>query len=188
MTAAAARQEVAKPKKGRAKRTGKQRERQDPPPQGEWGPDTTAQMHNADIVPMHKGNWYFKRRLHPLDILAKPYGRRKHPDITASERNAGMAVVDLAEATQCGGGPPWNKVYVDASPKPGDIDVKRLDAEGKLKWIRSVVPREALPVVNHVVFHEGLIWQEFTTDPKRARYWLDQLRSVLQRWADMLGY
>lgn len=188
MTAAAARQEVAKPKKGRAKRPGKKREAQAPLPQGDTGPETPAQMHNADIVPMHKGNWYFKRRLHPLDRMARPYGKRRDADITARERNAGIEVVNLHEATERSGGPAWNKVYVDSSPKPGDIDVKRLEAETKLRRMWAEVPREARPIVNHVIVHRGMIRREFTNDPQRQEYWLGQLRSVLKTWAKILGY
>lgn len=147
-------------------------------------------MHNAEVIPLfvRGGDWLFKRRLHPLDILAKPYKRRRYAAISARQRNAGIEVVNLHEATQRGSGPPWNKVYVDTSPKPGDIDVYRLQAEARLKRMMALVPREALPIINHVVFRRGLIWGDFTTDPKREQYWLWHLRGVLDLWADNLGY
>lgn len=178
---------VAKKKssKSRARRPGAKRRMAYPTlPQGDVGPDTTpgsAQMERADIVPMHGkgGDWRFKRRLHRLDIMARQKDSKGHPMISRAQRDAGMELLNRHEACQRTGEPAWFRPFVQASPKPGDMDVKRLEAEADYKALERVVPRHCLAVVLHVVIRQRTIRPGLTTDEDRAVWWLARLREGL---------
>lgn len=158
-----------------------------PPPQGDPGPDTAAQRQGAVILEVIEGGqkWRRKRRDHILDIMAR--GTRRRPAmISRRQAAAGMELVDRFEATMTAPSPAWTRIFVDSSPRPGDVSVADLEAKARLAELTVLIPRHCKAVTYAICRDNHSIRPGFTNSPDRAQIWLKRLREALDILADHL--
>ncbi len=160
-----------------------------PPPQGDIGQQTDAQMVNqriADIV--EKNGAKFQRRIRDNHIakMAMPNGSRGAM-ITPRQAVAGMIYQDAALKTELSGEVTWARVLVDCTSRHGDINPAKLDAVTEVKRIEAIIPRDVRQVVRRICCWEDSVSRIARGDNRRIGKVKGQLRRGLGVLARDLG-
>lgn len=151
------------------------------PKQGDTGPDTLAQRVGAVILETQEGGgavFLRKRQDNHLLKMATPNGKRG-AIINMRQAAAGMRLEELWNKTEFSPGPAWTRVYVDCTPKPGDVDTSKLEASGAYSDLRMVIPKDCRHVVEAVCCAGWSIRPGLTNDWRRATTLTYQLRRGL---------
>ncbi len=151
------------------------------PPQGDTGPDTPSQRAGAVILNVTEGGgavFRRKRRDGHLLKMTRPNGDGKSI-ITMRQAEAGMKLEEAWNATERSPGPAWTRVYVDCSPRPGDVNTNKLEASRAYEDLRMVIPRDCRKVVEAVCCAGYSIKPGLTNDSRRAGTLKYQLRRGL---------
>lgn len=156
------------------------------PPHGDIGPDTKAQWDGAKLLPRREPNGQaFRRkdRRHIVEIMAE--GNRRRPAILSRRQSAaGMALVDLYDATRRSSSPPWTRVVVDSSPRPDDATVNQLQAQWELAHAVKAIPRHCLWIVQAVCRDNQSLRPGITSNVDRAKSYQPILREGLDALAE----
>ncbi len=155
----------------------KKRRKHQLPPSGDTGPDTEAQREGAEysVDPDTGARRRFKT--HILERMARSWGGHDAL-ITVRQCRAGLKLLEKYELTKLSAPPAWTRDYVDASPKPGDVNIEKLLAEARYQKIENIVPHESRPVVFWVVIQRRAIGQ-ITRSCQEARMLIGLLRDGL---------
>ncbi len=148
------------------------------PPSGDTGPDTEAQRLGAEYPVDPTTGARRKFRLHVLLRMVKEEGRWPAL-ISARQCAAGLALLKKYDLTKLSAPPAWTRDYVDASPKPGDVNVAKLVAQARFERINDIVPSESRPVVFQVVCEDRAIRGDITDSSVEAAMLLGLLRNGL---------
>ena len=151
------------------------------PKQGDIGPDTQAQRADAVILEVQDGGgpvFCRKRRDNHLIKMATPNGKRG-AIINMRQAAAGIKLEELWNKTELSPGPAWTRVYVDATPRPGDVDTNKLEASRAYSDLRMLIPRDCRHVVEAVCCAGYSIRNGLTRDPRRASTLTYRLRRGL---------
>ncbi len=163
----------------------KHRKRVATPPQGDPGPDTAAQREGAVILAVQEGGgavFLRKRRDNHLLRMATGNGKRS-AILTMRQAEAGMKLEEAWNATETSPGPAWTRVYVDCTPRPGDVSTHKLEAVGVYANLRMAIPRDCRKVVEAVCCAGLSIKPGLTNDTRRA----GTLKYQLRRGLDILA-
>lgn len=163
---------------------GKRQKRREPslPPVGDVGPDTAAQRNGTVIVRESEPNgtrYQRKRRDH---MLTRMYGKGS---VNKRQLAAGLELHDRYEQTMRSPELAWARgVYVDSTPKPGDISTAQLEAKARWTALSRHIPRDCRAIVMAVCIHETPIRPGFTRAVERARKYASDLRRALDAVAN----
>ncbi len=155
------------------------------PQQGDTGPDTAAQRAGAVILNITEGGgavFRRKRRDDHLILMATGNGKRT-AIITMRQAEAGIKLEEAWNATETSPGPAWTRVYVDCTPRPGDVNTHKLEASRVYADLRMVIPRDCRNVVEAVCCAGYSIKPGLTNDTRRA----GTLKYQLRRGLDILA-
>ncbi len=154
-------------------------------PQGDTGPDTPAQRAGAVILEVQEGGGaVFRRKRHDNHLIKMATGNGKRAAIiTMRQAAAGMKLEEAWNATERSPGPAWTRVFVDCTPRPGDVDTAKLEAAGAYADLRMVIPRDCRRVVEAVCCAGYSIKPGLTNDTRRA----GTLKYQLRRGLDILA-
>jgi hypothetical protein len=155
------------------------------PVQGDVGPQTISQMINAVIVDHAEDNGAKSRRKvreNHLIKMTRPNGSGK-AILTLRQAAAGIKLEEAWNSTQRSPGPAWTRVYVDSTPRPGDVDTKKLEASAEYAALRILIPRDCRKVVEAVCCAGYSVTRLGHGNDRR----IGALKIQLQRGLDILG-
>ena len=156
------------------------------PKQGDTGPDTPAQRAGAVVLEVQDGGgpvFCRKRRDNHLIKMATPNGKRC-AIITMRQAAAGIKLEEAWNNTELSPGPAWTRVYVDCTPRPGDVDTNKLEASRAYSDLRMLIPKDCRHVVEAVCCAGYSIKPGLTNDTRRSatlKYRLRRGLGVLAR-------
>ena len=154
------------------------------PPQGDVGPQTDAQLAGAEIFTYRADSgarFRIKRRRHILEIM---YEGGK---LTFRQCRAGMALHGRYCKTQLSAESAFSRVFVDASPRPGDAAVKQAERVADLAKLSRHIPKGMREVVWHVAVLGQPLRRGFSRDGKEASMHSAMLKVALDLLANALG-
>ena len=153
-----------------------------PPVQGDIGPDTPAQRAGSVIVERNTGGGVirYKRYDHVLTTML----RQGH--IQPHHAAAGIELSKRWDNTWRSADLAWTRVYVDASPRPGDVNIRSLEAKARWTELSRVIRRECRAVVMAVCCHRMSIYPDFTKNSRRIAEYRHMLTTTLDDIAKIL--
>jgi len=170
----------------------KRRRRPSPPPQGHVGPQTTAQMENAEIRYTREDSGALvrrKNRLHALEIMAATKhlnGKPKKREISDRQCAAGLRLHALHCMTELSPPSAFSRCFIDANPDPGAATAMLADRMTKFNDKAQHIPRDCERVVWHVVI-EGKALRCRRGPHSRDSYEASEHRAQLQKALDILA-
>jgi hypothetical protein len=153
-----------------------------PPVQGDTGPDTAAQRAGSVLVEISSGGGIIRRKRH--DHVLTTMLRQGH--IQPRHAAAGLELFSRWEDTWRSPDLAWTRVYVDASPRPGDVSIASLEAKARWVELSRVIKRECRAVVMAVCCHRMSIYPDFTKNSRRIPEYRKMLTKTLDDIAKIL--
>ena len=155
-----------------------------PPIQGDTGPDTPAQRTGAVLVKETENGvtTQYLRRDHMVTQMLKG------GHLTARQAAAGIELADRWDDTMRSPDPSWTRIFVDSSPKPGDVNVAQLEAKARWQELSAHIPREARGVTVCVCCYNLAIRPHFTSNTRMVPILRHRLQNALDRVADHMNW
>ena len=159
------------------------RRRRQPVPPGHVGPQTAAQMKNAEIrhIREDSGAVYLrKHRLHALEIMAAK------SEISRRQCDAGLKLHEVFCTTELSPPSAFARGFVDANPQPGAATAMKADRVTRYNDKARCIPKDCARVVAHVVI-EGKRLRCRRGPLSRDSYQAAAHRALLHKALDILA-
>jgi len=167
------------------KRNRKKRQKDVTLPYGDIGPNTAAQMAGAMVIIDEEKNGAKIQRKRRMHVLEHMKARRQISDLQCA---AGLELHKRFCKTELSGESAFSRVFVDSSPRPGEVSLRQAERVTHLAALSKHIPSAMRPVVDQVVIRgDKISGPNADSDKALLREALDLLANKLTKKLRLRG-